>query len=244
MNGITAHGGFRCYGATFLMFMEYARNAVRMSALMKLPNIYVFTHDSIGQGEDGPTHQPIEQLANLRMTPNLITWRPADLTETAVAWKTALTTTTSPSALVFSRQNLRQYQRTPEQIGLISKGGYILKDCGATPDIVLIATGSELQLACDTAEKLSAAGKKVNVVSMPSTSLFDQQSTSYQDAVLPAQTQIVAIEAAHPDFWHKYVGRKGLIIGISSFGESAPGPALLNYFGFNADVIAQKILAS
>jgi transketolase len=244
MNGITAHGGFRCYGATFLMFMEYARNAVRMSALMKLPNIYVFTHDSIGQGEDGPTHQPIEQLTNLRTTPNLVTWRPADLTETAVAWKTALTTTTSPSALVFSRQNLRQYQRSAEQISLISKGGYILKDCGNTPDIVLIATGSELQLACDTAEKLSAAGKKVNVVSMPSTSLFDQQSTSYQDAVLPAQAQIVAIEAAHPDFWHKYVGRKGLIIGISSFGESAPGPALLNYFGFNAEVIAQKILAS
>ncbi|MBU0912037.1 MAG: transketolase [Gammaproteobacteria bacterium] len=243
MNGITAHGGFRCYGATFLMFMEYARNAVRMSALMKLPNIYVFTHDSIGQGEDGPTHQPIEQLTNLRTTPNLVTWRPADLTETAVAWKTALTTTSSPSALVFSRQNLRQFQRNSEQIRLISKGGYILKDCGAAPDIVLIATGSELQLACDTADKLSAAGKKVNVVSMPSTTLFDQQSEFYRDSVLPEQAKIVAIEAAHPDFWYKYVGKKGLIIGISSFGESAPGPALLDYFGFNAEVIANKILA-
>jgi transketolase len=231
MNGITAHGGFRCYGATFLMFMEYGRNAVRMSALMKLPNIYVFTHDSIGQGEDGPTHQPVEQLANLRLTPNLFTWRPADLTETAVAWKTALTTSNAPTALVFSRQNLRQFQRTPEQIQLINKGGYIFKDCGETPQIVLIATGSELQLACDTADKLRLAGKKVNVVSMPSTSLFDQQTADYRDAVLPDQAQLVAIEAAHPDFWYKYVGKKGLIFGM-------------DYFGFNADKISQKILQS
>ena len=172
-----------------------------------------------------------------------MTWRPADLTETAVAWKSALTSTSSPSALVFSRQNLRQFQRNPEQINLISKGGYILKDCGGAPDIVLIATGSELQLACDTAEQLSAAGKKVNVVSMPSTTLFDQQSEFYRDSVLPDQAKLVAIEAAHPDFWYKYVGKKGLIIGISSFGESAPGPALLEYFGFNAEVIAAKILA-
>ncbi|NRA56010.1 MAG: transketolase [Gammaproteobacteria bacterium] len=233
MNGISLHDGFINYGATFLMFMEYARNAVRMSALMSIQNIFVYTHDSIGQGEDGPTHQPIEQIANLRMTPNLQTWRPCDAVETAVAWKAAIIRQDGPSALIFSRQNLPHQPRDNKQLPDIAKGGYILKDCVGQPQLILIATGSEVALAIDAAAKLTDSGLLVRVVSMPCTNLFDSQDIQYQELVLPSDVKsVIAIEAAHVDFWHKYVGRHGKIIGMNSFGESAPGGELLNYFGF------------
>ena len=247
MNGLSLHGGFINYGATFLMFMEYARNAVRMSALMGIQNIFVYTHDSIGQGEDGPTHQPIEQIANLRMTPNLHTWRPCDAVESAVAWKAAVMRKDGPSALIFSRQSLAHQPRTQEQVSKISHGGYVLSDCNGTPELILIATGSEVSLAIDAAKELTASGKKVRVVSMPSTSLFDLQSAEYQESVLPSSVKsVIAIETAHVDYWHKYVGRTGAIIGMSTFGESAPGGELLKHFGFTLENIvntAQKVIA-
>ncbi|MFA3792137.1 transketolase [Aliiglaciecola sp. SL4] len=240
MNGIGLHGGFRTYGATFLMFMEYARNAVRMSALMGVPNIFVYTHDSIGQGEDGPTHQPIEQVANLRLTPNLATWRPCDGAETAVAWKAAIERTEGPSALVFSRQGLPAQSRNEQQLTDIAKGGYVLIDSEATPEIILIATGSEMAITVEAAEKLTAQGKAVRVVSMPSTNLFDAQDADYRESVLPRSvTKRVAVEAAHVDFWYKYVGFDGKVVGMTTFGESAPGGALLKYFGFTADAIVE-----
>jgi len=236
MNGISAHGGFVNYGATFLMFQQYAANAVRMSALMKLRNVFVYTHDSIGQGEDGPTHQPIEVLATLRMTPNMDTWRPADATETAVAWKSAVMRKTGPSALIFSRQGLAPMPRTDAQVADIAKGGYVLVDCDGTPDIILIATGSEVELAVKAAEALTGEGKKARVVSMPSTSTFDLQDAAYKESVLPlAVTARVAIETAAADYWYKYVGMDGRIVGMTTFGESAPGGALLEYFGFTVD---------
>ncbi len=236
MNGIALHGGFIPYGATFLIFMEYARNAVRMSALMKQRVLYVFTHDSIGLGEDGPTHQPIEQLASLRGTPNLDTWRPADAVESAVAWKYAIERADGPSALVFSRQNLPHQSRSAQQLADIARGGYILKDCAGEPELILIATGSEVGLAVDAFDKLSAAGRQVRVVSMPSTSVFDQQDAAYKQQVLPLEVGArIAIEAAHTDFWYKYVGLDGRIIGMQSFGESAPAPALFEEFGFTLD---------
>ncbi|MEW6997671.1 transketolase [Colwelliaceae bacterium BS250] len=244
MNGISLHDGFINYGATFLMFMEYARNAVRMSALMGIQNIFVYTHDSIGQGEDGPTHQAVEQVPNLRLTPNLTTWRPCDATESAVAWKAAIMKQDGPSALVFSRQGLAHQERTAEQVENISKGGYILQDCAGTPDAILIATGSEMAITMDAANQLTAAGHKVRVVSMPSTNLFDAQDEAYQESVLPSSvSNIVAVEAAHKDFWYKYVGRKGAIIGMETFGESAPGNVLLEYFGFTSEKVAQAALA-
>lgn len=236
MNGIALHGGFIPYGATFLIFMEYARNAVRMSALMKQRVVYVFTHDSIGLGEDGPTHQPIEQLANLRLTPNLDTWRPCDAVESAVAWKLAIARANGPTALVFSRQNLQHQARTNEQIADIEKGGYILKDCEGKPELILIATGSELELATQAYTELTAQGKKVRVVSMPCTTVFDRQEIAYKEAVLPRDvTARVAIEAAHVDFWYKYVGLNGRVIGMTTFGESAPAPTLFEEFGFTVD---------
>ncbi|MDO6692765.1 transketolase [Aliiglaciecola sp. 3_MG-2023] len=240
MNGIGLHGGFRTYGATFLMFMEYARNAVRMSALMGVPNIFVYTHDSIGQGEDGPTHQPIEQVANLRMTPNLTTWRPCDGAETAVAWKASIERTDGPSALVFSRQGLPAQARNEQQLADIAKGGYVLLDCDGTPEIILIATGSEMAITVEAAAKLTAQGKAVRVVSMPSTNVFDAQDADYRESVLPRSvTKRVAVEAAHVDFWYKYVGFDGKVVGMTTFGESAPGGALLKYFGFTADAIVE-----
>jgi transketolase len=243
MNGLSLHGGFINYGATFLMFMEYARNAVRMSALMGIQNIFVYTHDSIGQGEDGPTHQPIEQIANLRMTPNLTTWRPCDAVESAVAWKAAIMKQDSPSALIFSRQNLPHQERNKAQVQAIERGGYILQDCDSTPDAILIATGSEVSIAMDAAEELRLQGKKIRVVSMPSTNLFDAQTLEYRDLVLPKNVKsIIAIEAAHVDYWYKYVGRDGAIIGMSTFGESAPGAELLKYFGFTVENIATTTL--
>lgn len=242
MNGISAHGGFVPYGATFLMFQQYAANAVRMSALMKLRNVFVYTHDSIGQGEDGPTHQPIEVLATLRVTPNMDTWRPADATESAVAWKSAVQRTSGPTALVFSRQGLPALSRTAEQLANVAKGGYVLVDCDGTPDVILIATGSEVGLAVGAAEKLSAEGKKARVVSMPSTSTFDLQDADYKESVLPlAVTARVAIETAAVDYWWKYVGIDGRVVGMTTFGESAPGGKLLEHFGFTVDNVVNTV---
>lgn len=242
MNGISLHGGFINYGATFLMFMEYARNAVRMSALMGIQNIFVYTHDSIGQGEDGPTHQPIEQIANLRMTPNMHTWRPADATESAIAWKSAVEYQDGPSALVFSRQGLPANSRTSEQVAQIEKGGYVLVDTDGTPDVILIATGSEVALAVESAKALGEQGTKARVVSMPCTNLFDQQDDAYKQSVLPNSiVKRVAIEAAHVDFWAKYVGFSGAVVGMSSFGESAPGNVLLEHFGFSVENVVKTV---
>ncbi|MBH0079702.1 transketolase [Pseudoalteromonas sp. NZS11] len=233
MNGISLHSGFINYGATFLMFMEYARNAVRMSALMGIQNIFVYTHDSIGQGEDGPTHQPIEQLANLRMTPNLVTWRPCDAVETAVSWKNAIQNQQQPTALIFSRQGLNHQPRSAQQISDIEKGGYILSDSSKTPELILIATGSEVDLAMQAAKELTVQGVAVRVVSMPSTTLFDLQSDDYKQSVLPnSVANRIAIETSHQDYWLKYVGLQGKVIGMSTFGESAPGNVLLEHFGF------------
>ncbi len=236
MNGVALHGGFIPYGATFLIFMEYARNAVRMSALMKQRVLYVFTHDSIGLGEDGPTHQPIEQLASLRGTPNLDTWRPCDAVESAVAWKYAIERNDGPSALIFSRQNLPHQARDAQQLADVARGGYVLKDCAGEPELILIATGSEIGLAVQAFDALTAQGRKVRVVSMPSTSVFDQQDAAYKQAVLPVQVGArIAIEAAHADFWYKYVGLEGRIIGMTTFGESAPAAQLFEEFGFTLD---------
>ena len=242
MNGISAHGGFIAYGATFLMFQQYAANAVRMSALMKLQNIFVYTHDSIGQGEDGPTHQPIEVLASLRMTPNLDTWRPADAAEAAVSWKAAIERKTGPAALVFSRQNLDHVARTPAQVADIAKGGYVLVDSVGEPEAILIATGSEVGITVQAAAALKAKGRNVRVVSMPSTSVFDRQDAAYKESVLPISVGArVAVETAHVDYWYKYVGFDGRVVGMTGFGESAPGPALLEYFGFTVDNIVSTV---
>ena len=238
MNGVALHGGLVPYGATFLMFMEYARNAVRMSALMKQRVIHVYTHDSIGLGEDGPTHQPIEQLASLRCTPNLDTWRPADAVESAVSWKCALERKDGPSALIFSRQNLQHQTRNAIQIEEISRGGYVLKDCAGEPELILIATGSEVGLAVQAYDKLTEQGRKVRVVSMPCTSVFDAQDAGYKQAVLPLQVSArIAIEASHADYWYKYVGLEGRVIGMTTYGESAPAPALFEEFGFTLENI-------
>ena len=241
MNGIALHGGFIPYGATFLMFYEYAHNAVRMAALMKQRSIFVYTHDSIGLGEDGPTHQPVEQTASLRYIPNLETWRPADQVESAVAWKAAIERKEGPSALIFTRQNLQQQPRNAAQLADIARGGYILKDCAGTPDLIFIATGSEVELAIKAAEVLEAEGKKVRVVSMPSTNVFDKQDAAYREAVLPkAVTKRVAIEAQLSDFWYKYVGFEGKIVGMNSFGESAPANELFKLFGFTVENVVAK----
>ncbi|RLV61371.1 transketolase [Parashewanella curva] len=242
MNGLSLHGGFINYGATFLMFMEYMRNATRMSALMGIQNVFVFTHDSIGQGEDGPTHQPVEQIANLRMTPRMAVWRPCDATETAVAWKAAIERQDAPTSLIFSRQGLPAQARSAEQVADIAKGGYIIKDSEQTPEIILIATGSEVQLALDSATELTAQGKQVRVVSMPSTTEFDKQSAEYKEHVLPSTiTKRVAIEAAHTDFWYKYVGMNGGVVGMQTFGESAPGGALMKHFGFTVENVVKTV---
>ncbi|WP_334475570.1 transketolase [Vibrio sp. 16] len=236
MNGIALHGGFVPYGATFLMFMEYARNAMRMAALMKVQNIQVYTHDSIGLGEDGPTHQPVEQMASLRLTPNMSTWRPCDQVESAVAWKLAIERKDGPTSLIFSRQNLAQQERDAEQVANIAKGAYILKDCAGKPELILIATGSEVELAVGAAAQLTAEGKQVRVVSMPSTDAFDKQDAAYREAVLPSDvTARIAIEAGIADFWYKYVGFGGKIIGMTTFGESAPAGELFKMFGFTTE---------
>ena len=241
MNGIALHGGFIPYGATFLMFYEYAHNAVRMAALMKQRVLFVYTHDSIGLGEDGPTHQPVEQTAALRYIPNLETWRPADQVESAIAWKAAVERHDGPSALIFTRQNLQQQNRTAEQLANVARGGYVLKDAAGTPDLILIATGSEVELAVKAAEVLEAEGKKVRVVSMPSTNVFDKQDEAYRESVLPRSvTKRVAIEAQLSDFWYKYVGFEGRIVGMNSFGESAPAGELFKLFGFTVENVVTK----
>ena len=238
MNGIALHGGFVPYGATFLMFMEYARNAVRMSALMKQRVINVYTHDSIGLGEDGPTHQPVEQMASLRNTPNMNLWRPCDTVESAVAWKSAIERQDGPSSLIFSRQGLPHQARSAEQVALIARGGYILSDSEGTPDVILIATGSEIGLAQSVAGVLRDKGTKVRVVSMPSTDVFDAQDAEYKQHVLPLEVSArVAIEAGIEDFWYKYVGLDGRIVGMSTYGESAPANELYEEFGFTVDNI-------
>ncbi|MCX8956948.1 transketolase [Erwinia psidii] len=240
-NGITLHGGFLPYTATFLMFVEYARNAARMAALMKIRQVMVYTHDSIGLGEDGPTHQPVEQLASLRVTPNMSVWRPGDQVESAVAWKYAIERHDGPTALIFSRQNLAQQPRTPQQLENIARGAYVLKACEGQPELILIATGSEVELAVAAYDRLTAEGRKVRVVSMPSTDAFDKQDEAYRESVLPkAVSARVAIEAGIADYWYKYTGLNGAIVGMTTFGESAPADQLFREFGFTVENVVAK----
>jgi len=240
INGIALHKGFVPYGATFLMFMEYARNALRMSALMKQRCIQVFTHDSIGLGEDGPTHQPVEQIASLRLTPNMNTWRPCDSVESAVAWKFAIESVDAPSSLIFSRQNLKPQARDAQQLADVAKGGYVLLDSTTPAEIILIATGSEVELAMQAAAELTASGKAVRVVSIPCTEQFELQSAEYKESVLPAAvTKRVAIEAGIADYWYKYVGLNGAVIGMTTFGESAPAEQLFEMFGFTVKNVVE-----
>ena len=242
MNGVALHGGFIPYGATFLIFMEYARNAVRMSALMGQRVLYVFTHDSIGLGEDGPTHQPVEQLTALRATPNLYTWRPCDAVESAIAWKLAIQRESGPTALIFSRQTLPAQIADAAQMQHAHRGGYVLVQEEGTLDAIVIATGSEVALAVEAAERLKTAGRGVRVVSMPCTELFDAQEAGYRETVLPSDVLArVAVEAGHRDFWHKYVGLDGRVVGMDSFGESAPASALFQHFGLTADNVIAAI---
>ncbi len=243
MNGLALHGGFIPYGATFLMFSEYARNALRMAALMKVQGIFVFTHDSIGLGEDGPTHQPVEQAATLRLIPNMQVWRPCDGVESAVAWRMAVERRTGPSSLLFSRQGLPHQMRDAEQIGMIERGGYVLADCPGTPQAVLIACGSEVALATQAATELGVLGIPVRVVSMPCPNLFDAQEEAYRQAVLPAKVPRVAIEAGVSDYWRKYVGLDGAVVGIDRFGESAPAEVLFDYLGITKERLLAAVKA-
>jgi len=240
--GMALHGGFIPYTATFLIFMEYARNAVRMSALMKQQSIFVYTHDSIGQGEDGPTHQPVEQLASLRTTPNMSVWRPCDNVESAVAWKSAIERQVGPTSLVFSRQNLPHQARSDEQLQAISRGAYILKDCQGEPAVIVLATGSEVAISLAAVETLQAEGIKARLVSMPSVDVFEAQDADYQEQLLPMSVRRrVAVEAAGVDYWRKFVGLDGKVIGMHTFGESAPGPVLMEHFGFSAENIVATV---
>jgi transketolase len=242
MNGVALHGGFIPYGGTFLIFMEYARNATRMAALMKQRTIFVYTHDSIGLGEDGPTHQPVEQVATLRITPNMSVWRPCDAVETAIAWKAAIERKGGPTSLILSRQNLPHQARTAEQLAGVARGGYVLVDAGGTPEAILIATGSEVALAVEAASQLNGRGRRVRVVSLPSTDVFDAQDEAYRQSVLPsAVTARVAVEAGIADYWYKYVGHGGRIIGMRSFGESAPAGALFKHFGFTVENVVKAV---
>jgi transketolase len=242
MNGIVLHGGFIPFGATFLTFSDYARNALRMAALMKIQSIFVYTHDSIGLGEDGPTHQSIEQIPSLRMIPGMRLWRPCDTVETAVSWKAAIDHRDGPSCLVFSRQSLKHQTRSPEQIEAIARGGYILRDCEATPDVIIIATGSEVELAMAACESEALENENIRVVSMPCTAVFDRQTQEYRDSVLPpGVTARIVVEAAVTAGWYKYVGIDGIVIGIDSFGESAPAKELFAYFGFTVDKVVEAV---
>jgi transketolase len=239
MNGVALHGGFVPYGGTFLVFSDYARNAVRMAALMKQRVVLVFTHDSIGLGEDGPTHQPVEHVASLRLIPNMRVWRPCDTVETAVAWGDSIDNATGPTSLILSRQALPPMPRTPEQVAAIARGGYVLSDCDGAPEIVLIATGSEVGLAVEAAKLLTAQGRRVRVVSMPSTSVFDAQDAAYRTSVLPAGTKRVAIEAGCRESWWRFVGLDGAVVGMDTFGASAPAKKLFEHFGLTAANVAQ-----
>lgn len=242
INGIVLHGGLRPYGATFLMFSEYARNALRMAALMKIPSLFVYTHDSIGLGEDGPTHQAVEQAATLRLIPNMSVWRPCDAVESAVAWKAAIERKAGPTSLLFSRQGLPHQDRSDDQIAAIARGGYVLRNCDGEPEAIIIATGSEVALATEAADILADRGKRVRIVSMPSTDVFDAQDEDYREAVLPKHiTARVAVEAGVTDYWIKYVGLEGKVVGIDTFGESAPAAVVLEYFGFTAANVVKKV---
>jgi transketolase len=242
VNGIALHGGFINYGATFLIFMEYARNAVRMAALMRQQSIFVFTHDSIGLGEDGPTHQAVEQLTALRATPNMHSWRPCDTAETAVAWKAAIERRDGPTSLILSRQGLPHQQRDGQQLADIARGAYVIRACGGTPDAILIATGSEVQLAVAAAAQLADRNKQVRVVSMPCAEVFEQQDAAYRESILPLEVRArVAIEALHADYWCKYVGLDGRVIGMTTFGESAPGGELMTHFGFTVENVVAVV---
>ncbi|MEE9160440.1 MAG: transketolase [Gammaproteobacteria bacterium] len=242
-NGLTLHGGFIPYGATFLIFSDYARNALRMAALMKQRNIFVFTHDSIGLGEDGPTHQAVEQTATLRLIPNMTVWRPCDAVESAVAWRMAIEKDTGPSSLLFSRQKLAHMQRTSDQIENIKKGAYVLLDCEDDPEIIVIATGSEVELTMSTANKLNQAGHKIRVVSMPATDVFDTQDQAYRDSVLPPSCRKrISVEAGVTDYWRKYVGLDGRVLGVDNFGESAPGNEVFEHFGLTASKLEEMII--
>jgi transketolase len=242
MNGIALHGGFIPYGATFLMFSEYARNALRMAALMKIRSIFVYTHDSIGLGEDGPTHQPVEQTATLRLIPNMSVWRPCDAVESAACWKLAIERKTGPSCLIFSRQNLTHQKRDAAQLAAIRRGGYVLSEAeGGKPQAVIIATGSEVGIAVEAQKLLAARGKKVRVVSMPSTDTFDAQDAAYRESVLPKGVKRVAVEAGVTDGWYKYVGLDGKVVGLNRFGESAPAGALFKEFGFTGENVAKAV---
>ena len=241
-NGMQLHGGYRPFTGTFLIFMEYARNAVRLAALMKVPNIFVYTHDSVAVGEDGPTHQPVEQITNLRTTPNLNTWRPCDTVESAIAWQSAIASTDRPTALIFTRQKTVAQVRDKATFDNVQRGGYVLRDTQGQPDAIVIATGSEVELAVAAAESLASANVKVRVVSMPCVEAFAAQSAEYKESVLPNAVRArVAIEAGHPDFWHRFVGLDGLVVGISSFGMSAPGPQALAELGITAENLVQQI---
>ncbi|TPW10275.1 MAG: Transketolase 1, partial [Halothiobacillaceae bacterium] len=244
MNGVSLHGGFIPYGATFLMFSEYARNALRMAALMKIRCIFVFTHDSIGLGQDGPTHQPVEQTATLRLIPNMSVWRPCDAVESAVAWKYAIERTTGPSCLLFSRDNLPHQARDAATLQNITRGGYILSNCTGQPDAILIATGSEVGLAMDAAKVLEQKGRKIRVVSMPATDVYDAQDAAYRESVLPKSVKArVAVEAGVTDIWVKYVGLDGRVVGINTFGESAPAGELFKHFGFTVEKVVEAVEA-
>ncbi len=247
-NGMLLHGGMRPFTGTFLVFMEYARNAVRLAALMRIGNIFVYTHDSVAVGEDGPTHQPIEQLTNLRTTPNLATWRPCDTVETAIAWKQAIASREQPSALVFTRQKTQAQRRDPQTFAAIERGGYVLVDCDGTPDVILLGTGSEVELCVEAAEQLTGVGKTVRVVSMPCVERFDEQDDAYREAVLPAAvTARVAVEAGHPDFWYRFVGLEGEVVGIDRYGLSAPGGEAMAALGMTTDQVvaaAQRVTQS
>ncbi|MDQ6972527.1 MAG: transketolase C-terminal domain-containing protein, partial [Mariprofundaceae bacterium] len=239
MNGIALHGGSIPFGATFLMFMEYARNALRMAALMKIQTLFVYTHDSIGLGEDGPTHQPVEQISSMRLIPNMRTWRPCDAVEAAVSWKCAIERKDGPSSLIFTRQGLPCNDYTDAQVAGITKGGYVLSDCDGTPNVIIIATGSEVQLAMAAQAE---SGKKIRVVSMPCTEEFDAQDAAYKESVLPSSvTARVAVEAGVTAFWGKYVGLNGKVIGIDTFGESAPADQLFEMFGITTEAVVAAV---
>jgi transketolase len=241
MNGIALHGGFIPYGGTFLVFSDYARNAIRMAALMGLRVVYVFTHDSIGLGEDGPTHQPIEHAASLRLIPNLDVWRPCDAAESAVAWASGIGRASGPTALLLSRQNLPFHRRNPEQLAAAAKGGYVLSEAAGAPRAVIVATGSEVPLALGAQKLLAESGIHARVVSMPSTSVFDRQDAAYRDSVLPPALPRVAVEAGVTGGWRKYVGEHGAVVGIDRFGESAPASDLFRHFGFTPENVVKAV---
>lgn len=241
MNGIALHGGFLPYGGTFHMFSDYMKNGMRMSALMHQRVVYVLTHDSIGQGEDGPTHQPVENTAGLRYIPNMDVWRPADSTETTIAWVAAAERKDGPTSLVLSRQGVPGIKHDAKDFELVRKGGYVFSDCDGKADVIIISNGSELSLAIGAAKELTEAGKKVRVVSMPSTNVFDRQDQAYKDSVLTQGVKRVAVEAAHPDFWRKYVGLDGAVVGIETFGESAPGDEVMKHFGFTVENVVKTV---